>query len=779
MSRVSQSPEASDRKCQPVEGGARRIRPPLIACAVALCALAAQGFLSTRSDSLLRAAPSDYSPQTPPPSGQDRDSKREPELRIEASSSSINVCPDTEPRTRVSLRARGVSADCQPRYTWRVTGGRVEGSGADVVWNLAGAPPGRESYEATVTVETGAACGARRRAAATWRVVSGRCPSRVTSWSYAARRGGPPAAAPGLCPNISLCCRATARPGQSDVPFSVEVRGGTPGATPNFSWTVWGGQLTGGQGTNAVSVRAGDAAGRNILAKVEVGGYGTAAPCSATCVTELVAVLAPLRVLVRDSKSGRPVKGAQVSVLGEDGERVFPTDDGGSFERGGFPPREYLVRVSAPDFDQQERRVNLGEPYGGQVVFSLVPVHRQPPPTPTPVVEAAAVPSPSPEGTSPTPEPYVPPPPIEYSCTGCCLFGLNRQDCRLVALVGLALLGVGALSVGAAWSLSGLNGALGNVLSGDEVHCTVFAPFEAPPGDCFLVQAFAHLASQAGLLADRADDADPDARQRGTKRLEEKIERGKRLSFALQMPGLEVDAPTQSLVWCGEVDSVAFNVTVPEDFKPRNLIATVTVAYESVPVGHVSFKFKVAPVSAPVAAQVPAPVPAADAAPCPPPAPSEAPKQTFVRYRKAFISYASEDRAEVLKRVQMLASVKIEFFQDVLDLEPGDRWERMLYKHIDESDVVYLFWSSAAKRSEWVGREIEYAIQRRQASADDGDGKPAIVPVIIEGPPLVPPPKQLEEFHFNDKIVYFIKQEEAARRLRRRSKKASAEAGQN
>ena len=43
------------------------------------------------------------------------------------------------------------------------------------------------------------------------------------------------------------------------------------------------------------------------------------------------------------------------------------------------------------------------------------------------------------------------------------------------------------------------------------------------------------------------------------------------------------------------------------------------------------------------------------------------------RYHFAFISYASKDRDEVLRRVQLLASVGIDYFQDLLSLEPGDR----------------------------------------------------------------------------------------------------------
>ena len=48
-------------------------------------------------------------------------------------------------------------------------------------------------------------------------------------------------------------------------------------------------------------------------------------------------------------------------------------------------------------------------------------------------------------------------------------------------------------------------------------------------------------------------------------------------------------------------------------------------------------------------------------------------------------------------RVQILPMFGVRTFRDVLDLEPGERWEKSLYRHIDESDIVLLFWSNAAK----------------------------------------------------------------------------------
>jgi hypothetical protein len=118
------------------------------------------------------------------------------------------------------------------------------------------------------------------------------------------------------------------------------------------------------------------------------------------------------------------------------------------------------------------------------------------------------------------------------------------------------------------------------------------------------------------------------------------------------------------------------------------------------------------------------------------------------RYTQAFVSYASQDRPKVLPRVQMLGTVGIHFFQDVLDLDPGDRWEQKLYTHIDRCDLFLLFWSRAASQSEWVLREVRYALSRRSP--------PEIRPVIIEGPPIVPPPPELAHLHFNDRLIYFM-----------------------
>ena len=276
----------------------------------------------------------------------------------------------------------------------------------------------------------------------------------------------------------------------------------------------------------------------------------------------------------------------------------------------------------------------------------------------------------------------------------------------------------------------------------DEVSSTVYAPTEAPPGDSFLVQVFVHLPEQAAALDELAKAADDAARARVTTDLKKTVRRGTELTFHLTMPGLEIDEPSQSCVWEGEPDCVQFGVTIPQDRRPGNIIGTVIVSEASIPIGHLKFKFKIAgSVSQDVAAPTNQTIAAGN----------------LTRYKQAFISYASHDRAEVLKRVQMLNLVHVKFFQDLLTLEPGDDWERLLYQYIDQSDVFYLFWSHAASESEWVKKEIVYAIKRK---AGNEEAAPEIVPVIIEGPPVIKPPEDLSFLHFNDKFMYFISAEE-------------------
>ena len=283
----------------------------------------------------------------------------------------------------------------------------------------------------------------------------------------------------------------------------------------------------------------------------------------------------------------------------------------------------------------------------------------------------------------------------------------------------------------------------------DEVSCSVFAPRMVEPGDEMLIQVFAYLPEHSVSVEQMALEADPAAERLGSRPLSEAVTRGERLGFHLSIRGVEIDEPDQEFVWRGEPLAAQFGVFFPEDSRPRNVVGTVIVTKESMPVGHVKFTFRVMTPGTMKKHNASNPVENVG---------------DFSGYRKAFISYASKDRVQVLPRVQALAAAGIDVFQDFIGLEPGDRWEQGLYKHIDESDVFFLFWSQAARDSKWVLKEAEYA---RARQAENEESPPEIIPIIIEGPPPVKPPPELGFLHFNDKYIYLLKGVEAEAEARR------------
>jgi TIR domain len=263
----------------------------------------------------------------------------------------------------------------------------------------------------------------------------------------------------------------------------------------------------------------------------------------------------------------------------------------------------------------------------------------------------------------------------------------------------------------------------------DMVDCSVFGPPAAPPGETILIQVFLHSADQfnrAGFLANVMDES---AALKGTRSLDLPINRGARVEVSFSVSALTVDEPVQNVVWHGQPVFCQFLVTFPRESNGQIFFPVVRVSIDGKLIGCIKFR-----ILADRLATAPQSGPLGDDA---------------RRYSNAFISYATADRKEVLKRVQMLEIVKTQFFMDLLSLDPGDRWERELFRHIDHCDLFLLFWSQAAKDSQWVVQEAEHALRRQQ---DDKDGNPDIVPVILEQGVL--PPPSLGALHFNDRIQY-------------------------
>jgi hypothetical protein len=183
----------------------------------------------------------------------------------------IMACPNNvlAASTQVRLSARASSPDGKPlRYRpWRVSEGRIVGTGENVVWDLSGVGPG--TYTAGVEVESEgrrADGNPECESFSTVAVVVQPCQQRA------------------YCPNVSISCPDTVAPGRP-VTFTANFSGGTPGVTPTLRWTVPDAPISSGQGTTSIQVDTAGLGGRAITATFEVLGYDLV--CSASCAVQV------------------------------------------------------------------------------------------------------------------------------------------------------------------------------------------------------------------------------------------------------------------------------------------------------------------------------------------------------------------------------------------------------------------------------------------------------------------------------------------------------------
>jgi hypothetical protein len=79
------------------------------------------------------------------------------------------------------------------------------------------------------------------------------------------------------------------------------------------------------------------------------------------------------------------------------------------------------------------------------------------------------------------------------------------------------------------------------------------------------------------------------------------------------------------------------------------------------------------------------------------------------RPRRIFLSYAPSDRqlAETLAKDLSAAGFAVWSDQEAL---PGDNWARKVGEALEESEAMVVIVSPAAAKSEWVRREVEFAL---------------------------------------------------------------------
>jgi hypothetical protein len=177
--------------------------------------------------------------------------------------------------------------------------------------------------------------------------------------------------------------------------------------------------------------------------------------------------------------------------------------------------------------------------------------------------------------------------------------------------------------------------------------------------------------------------------------------------------------------------NTTFAITVPAEARIGTHVGRADVAVGGVPLAILHFEVAVGPSAAPAAQPV---------------------RSVQRPVHSVFASYASADRAEVLRWARGAGGVGVDVFVDVLALRSGADWELRLFQEIPSRDLFCLFWSKPASESPWVEREWHCALAAR--------GLEYIYPVALVDPRFVPPPVELRAKHFNYPLRSAIAEED-------------------
>jgi type VI secretion system ImpA family protein len=262
----------------------------------------------------------------------------------------------------------------------------------------------------------------------------------------------------------------------------------------------------------------------------------------------------------------------------------------------------------------------------------------------------------------------------------------------------------------------------------DRVHFTLTSQSTIRPASSVIVTLWVHLESQRAAVLERACQQYGAVDPTGILPVSKgpvRIARGTVLTVRIEVKGARIDEPEEPVLWDGEISPANFMVTVPANAEKRTLPGKAAIYLSGVLVAKVQFVLQVGA------------------------APEGAIPTIETRVRKAFASYASDDRDEVLGRLQGIrkAAPHLDIFFDVLTLRSGQSWKDEVQRLIAASDVFYLFWSLNASTSVWVEQEWRTALRTGRRDFID--------PVPLQPPEEAPPPAELASLHFNDWMLAF------------------------
>jgi len=255
----------------------------------------------------------------------------------------------------------------------------------------------------------------------------------------------------------------------------------------------------------------------------------------------------------------------------------------------------------------------------------------------------------------------------------------------------------------------------------DQVYFTVTAPAAVAPKARFIVNLWAHLEAQRKEVLKRAREARPDTRLTAATEGALAIEPDTDLDVRLEIDDCSVEPGQKTIHWTGAIAGAGFVATVNEGAAEGEKVGTAFVYVNGIERASVPFMLKVGREAT------------AD----------ESILASARAYEKAFASYAHEDVDEVLLIIRGLQHdcPHLTIIQDEAAASSGRiMWAKLLEEQILACDVLYLFWSREAAKSEWVNKEWRFGFEKK--------GRRFIDPLPLD---RTDPPQELGPWQFKDK----------------------------
>jgi hypothetical protein len=262
----------------------------------------------------------------------------------------------------------------------------------------------------------------------------------------------------------------------------------------------------------------------------------------------------------------------------------------------------------------------------------------------------------------------------------------------------------------------------------DNVQFTVTAPGSLLPGAASEVQFWVHVGQQTEAELMRFHEMHHRDTDTTNPQGPVRLQHGACLSIRLRLGGgLQCIESHRWFTWAGEIGNASFSIIVPPGVLEGDLVALASIRLNGCQIAKLSFLLNIGSKTMP----------------------SRAVHCQTVTHRKAFASYASEDRDEVMARVQNIQAVYngLKICVDSVDLRSVTYFEYDLYSRIDAAGVFYLFWCRHAMVSGWVTREWGRALKSK--------GLDFIDPVPLESLESAPPPEELAARDFDRPLLVF------------------------